>query len=46
MQLSWAITMQISRVKPGNQKDGGGRKGGREAGREGGREGKSEGGGK
>ena len=44
MQLSWAITMQISRVKPGNQKDGagrwgGGRKGGREGEREGGREG-------
>ena len=46
MQLSWAITMQISRVKPGNQKDGAGRWGGGEGGRQGGREGKSEGGGK
>ena len=39
MQLSWAITMQISRVKPGNQREPGGgeREGG--GGREGGREG-------
>ena len=39
MQLSWAITMQISRVKSGNQREGAGRReiGREEAGREGGR---------
>ena len=37
MQLSWAITMQISRVKSGNQREGAGRReiGREEAGREG-----------
>ena len=40
MQLSYAITLQISRVKLGNQREGGreGGRGGREGGREEGRE--------
>ena len=39
MQLSYAITLQISRVKLGNWREGG-REGGRGGGREGGREGR------
>ena len=42
MQLSWAITLQISRVKPGNPRREGGKKGGRDE-REGGRNGREEG---
>ena len=42
MQLSRVITLQISRVKPGNQREGSGGRdgegGGREGSREGGRE--------
>ena len=41
MQLSYAITLQISRVKLGNQREGGRRREG-----EGGREGRMVGGGK
>ena len=40
MQLSYAITLQISRVKLGNQREGG-----KEGGREGGRDGRMVGGG-
>ena len=41
MQLSYAITLQISRVKLGNWREGGREGGGREEGRVGGREGGS-----
>ena len=44
MQLSYAITLQISQVKLGNQREGG--MGGTGGGREGGREGGEGGGGR